>query len=535
MRHLARICFRLLAVATLLMTGRVALAQNDILFIGNSFTHANYDPALSYNKNNITDANGTGYGGVPGIFKQLTVQASLNFNVTIEAVSSATLNDHYSTKQSIIADPKWDTVVLQEQSTTPLPTSHGGSPTSFYTGAGNIKNLVRSVSPSASMVLYETWSSPTSVGTQGYGSGTTGLHAMQDDLTAAYFKAYYDLGFNAVARVGDGFMKAVDTGLADPANASAAGTFNIWGPDSRHPSQYGAYLSAAILFSKITGVDTRTLSYTNSAAAGLGINSTDATNLNAIAYQINNLANPAQVVTVTPPTPSPKTITSAAFSGSVTTASPPNITGNATVSSITTSEGTFSLLTGATANNIATGQTPSSVGTTPASANVASTGLTANDGTNNLDSGNFQFTGAGKFDANTRFFIIESAPSSGSIGDATTVTLIDSTNTVVGTYSLALTAANFGGTLATLNYTSGVSSLTGTPAGTVQSKLGGVTFSLADLGVTDYTTLSTVTGIHLSSGTLDPNVVGLFAVPEPASASLIALTGVALLKRRRRA
>jgi hypothetical protein len=67
--------------------------------------------------------------------------------------------------------------------------------------------------------------------------------------------------------------------------------------------------------------------------------------------------------------------------------------------------------------------------------------------------------------------------------------------------------------LATINYTSGVSSVTGSPAGTIQSKLGAVTFSLADLGVASPTNVSTATGIRLVSSTLDPNVVGLYTVP----------------------
>ncbi|WP_245814162.1 hypothetical protein [Cystobacter ferrugineus] len=56
-------------------------------------------------------------------------------------------------------------------------------------------------------------------------------------------------------------------------------------------------------------------------------------------------------------------------------------------------------------------------------------------------------------------------------------------------------------------------SLTGTPPGTVQSKLEEVTFSLADLGVTNPTSVSAATGLRLVSATLDPSVVGLYTVP----------------------
>ncbi|WP_244224476.1 hypothetical protein [Corallococcus sicarius] len=55
--------------------------------------------------------------------------------------------------------------------------------------------------------------------------------------------------------------------------------------------------------------------------------------------------------------------------------------------------------------------------------------------------------------------------------------------------------------------------ITGTPTGSAKSKLGGVSFSLADLGVTEVASVSSATGLRISSSTLDPNVVGLYTVP----------------------
>jgi hypothetical protein len=279
-----------------------------ILFVGNSFTHGNNEPALSYNNTNITDENGTGYGGVPGIFKKLTTQAGLSYNVSIEAVSAETLSWHYTNKAAIIGQSKWEIVVLQELSTGPLPTAHGGDPSGFYTGADNLQNLVLANNSAAKVLLYETWTSPASATNQSY-NGV--LQAMQDDLQVAYFKAFYDFGFTSVARVGDAFMRCVDQGLADPNNSGAPGTFNIWSTaDNRHASQYGSYLSAAVFFEKITGLDPRTLSVTSgSAAADLGINPTDGANLNRIAYEITALPDP------TPP-PTPPTVHTLQSSGS---------------------------------------------------------------------------------------------------------------------------------------------------------------------------------------------------------------------------
>lgn len=491
----------------------------NILFVGNSFTHGNEDPVYSYNKAAVTDLNGSGIGGIPGIFKKLTTEAGLTYNVSLETASGQTLSWHYANKASLIGQAGWNTVVLQELSTGPLPTARGGTPSDFMTAAGNLRSLVLTANPSASVYLYETWASPTSVGTQGYPSGTPGLTAMTNDLRDAYYTADRNLGFVGVARVGEGFMRAVDQGLADPnpADGVATGTFDLWSAaDIRHPSKWGGYLSASVLFAKITHADPRTLpTGTGSAAADLGISATDAANLHRLAYEITALADPSPATTAHTRLP----VTAATFTGSVTAGTPVNLTGTAQLASLTTAEGTFTNLVGATANAISGTNAPSSRGSTPASANAAASGLSAHDGANNVGTGNFQFTTA--FSAKTRFFILDSTTTSTTIGDDTTVTLINASNQAVGTSSLSLLASDFTASaanntstaLATVSYTSGVASLTGNPVGSVQSKLGAVSFSLADLGVTDLSTLSAATGIRLSSSTLDPNVVGLYTVP----------------------
>lgn len=509
-----------------LLTTTALRAQTDILFVGNSFTHGNNNPAMTYNAGQITDANGTGYGGVAGIFKAFTTEEGLNYNVTIEAVSSQTLLGHYASKSAIIGQPGWDVVVLQEQSITPLPTSHGGDPADFFAGVAALKGLINSSNPSASIFLYETWASPTSVTNQGYTS-SGGLQAMQNDLRDATFAAYYNYGLAGVARVGEGFMRAVDLGVADadPNNGITPGMINLWAGDVRHASAYGSYLSAAILYAQITGADPRSLSVgVGSAAAGLGLNASSAEALNGIAYNINAMAYPAQIIA---PAPTKLPVTAAGLAGNV---SGKNITGNATLASLQTDEGSFTGLYGATASNVVTTNSVSSLGSTPASAAAAVTGLTLNDGINNLQSGDFQF--ALTLSADSRFFIVESAPQSGSLGDAATITLINALNQQVGTYSLTLSVSDFtssaanntSSALATLTYTSG--------QGTLTAKLGAASFAFADFsGSGD---LSQVTGLHISSTTLDPNVVGMYYVPEGNVAALLGLAATGLLFTRRR-
>ncbi|KAH7107320.1 hypothetical protein BKA62DRAFT_611033 [Auriculariales sp. MPI-PUGE-AT-0066] len=255
----------------------------NILFVGNSFTYAKFEPALSYNKDSITDVNNMGFGGVPGIFKKLADTAGLDYNVTIEAVGGQTLEYHYETHASIIAQPQWEIVVLQEYSTLPCPTSRTGNPTLFAQGVSNVIGLVRANS-NATIYLYETWVRPDLVYPADTPYEGTDIHEMQTDLHDGYT---LEAGKNSVAGtawVGDAFVRAVDVGLSDgnPYDNITA-TLDVWGSDHYHPSVYGSYLSAVTIFSTITGVDATAIpNGDDTAASGLGISSDLATQLQAV-------------------------------------------------------------------------------------------------------------------------------------------------------------------------------------------------------------------------------------------------------------
>ena len=178
---------RLAAAALLAATAGAAQAQaTKILFVGNSYTFARLNPVLTYNAANVTDltrpqgplhggtdpalpfvsgapftnltgtnsypvgiinpATGTefnsfsphsqavGWGGVPGIFKQFTVQAGLSYDVSLSTRNAASLRGHFlNTANSNwdmrgnIGSQRWDTVVLQDQSDEALaPRTVGG-------------------------------------------------------------------------------------------------------------------------------------------------------------------------------------------------------------------------------------------------------------------------------------------------------------------------------------------------------------------------------------------------------------------------
>ena len=120
-------------------------AQISVLFVGNSYTFGHHDPVLSYNTANVRDMTApvpessfedlTGFrpyqphpwGGVAGIFKELTVQAGLDYDVALSTRNAASLRGHFLNSNPAdwdmrgnIAAQTWDKVVLQEQSSEPL-------------------------------------------------------------------------------------------------------------------------------------------------------------------------------------------------------------------------------------------------------------------------------------------------------------------------------------------------------------------------------------------------------------------------------
>lgn len=280
-----------------------------VLFVGNSFTYGHAAPTSTYNADSITDANGLKYGGVPAIFKQFTEQAGLDYDVTIEAVGGKPLSFHL-TKPEIIGAPGWDAVVLQGHSTESLPAAHGGNPGRFIADAVALRDMVRSKNNNAAVYLYETWSSPKALPAQRYTTDDAGLRAMQDDLKSAAFAAFAKQRFEAVVRVGDAFMLALDLGIAThisldgSATSSKGDAVDLWDPeDARHASKYGYYLSAALMYAKITKQDPRSLQADpGSAAAALGITDTQARSLHALAYVVDALPDPKPAADVSPAT-----------------------------------------------------------------------------------------------------------------------------------------------------------------------------------------------------------------------------------------
>jgi hypothetical protein len=274
-----------------------------ILFVGNSFFHGAFEPVLNYNAAAITDENYVAassgqrrrqyqheqgpWGGIPGIFKKLTDESGLNYEVHLEAISGQTLKFHYDSALAVIKQPKWEQVVLHDYSTGPVPTRHGGQPARFFEYATRLEQDIHAVNPASQVYLYETWARADLTYPAGKPYSGLPLDSMTQDLHKAYYQeSTRDSRIAGVAPAGDAWLRAVKKGVA-MANpyAPEAGKVNLWGRDHYHPSTYGAYLNACVLLAELTGKDPRKLGRTEQAAAALGIAPDTAVALQRLAYE----------------------------------------------------------------------------------------------------------------------------------------------------------------------------------------------------------------------------------------------------------
>jgi hypothetical protein len=270
-------------------------AAANIVFIGNSFTHGNYQPVLRYNNANVIDLNGTNYGGVPGIFKTFADESGLAYTVYIEAVSGQSLQYHYNNKRTQLASQVWDTVVMHDYST--LNSSSPGNPANLYTYSALLEQFVHgtapvanaNANPAANVYLMQTWARADQVyNTPSSPWYNTSLEQMTSDLHNAYYTAAaLDTNIKGVIPVGDAWLLSVNTGISDrnPYNGIEPGKLNLWNVDSYHASIWGSYLEALTLYGQITGRDPRSLGSAESAAATLGISPIEATTLQVLAFQ----------------------------------------------------------------------------------------------------------------------------------------------------------------------------------------------------------------------------------------------------------
>lgn len=310
-----------------------SIPLNRILFVGDSFTHGRYAPLRTYNSAGLNESkigtplvfdenygqtgarkeleNGP-WGGIPGIFAELASEAGLNYDVHIEAISATSLENNFAAASDVIAQAKWNAVVLQELSLKPLPYELTGSklsnPTAFSNSVQTIEQAIHSVKSSAKVYLYEPWARADLAKTLSGGDASAAdfnskyaanLSTLANANHAAYVNAaQQDGNISGIAFTGDAWVNAWATNIANSNPYTGSSNLpNLWygikdvndpsisNPDELHPSVFGAYLSGLVLFQKITGVDVRTFGGQEKAAVQLGIPALVATQLQLVAWQ----------------------------------------------------------------------------------------------------------------------------------------------------------------------------------------------------------------------------------------------------------
>ncbi|WP_314440551.1 PEP-CTERM sorting domain-containing protein [Massilia timonae] len=257
-----------------------------ILFVGNSFTYGAGAPAVNgFRPHTVSDLNGTKIGGVPALFKAMTEQAGLDYEVSLETEGGAGLDFHYKHRHGLIVKP-WDIVLLQGYST--LDQDAPGDPAKLIHYSGLLAQAFHQQNPQVDVRLTATWSRadqtwlPSGVW---YGKP---IRQMALDVRRGHDAAHAASRFiSGVIPVGEAWTRAIASGVAaaNPYHGIPAGQVNLWGDDAYHGSAHGYYLEALTIFGSITGRDPRSLGAGDAIAREIGIDARTAAALQDIAAE----------------------------------------------------------------------------------------------------------------------------------------------------------------------------------------------------------------------------------------------------------
>jgi hypothetical protein len=271
-----------LLLALLIAAGNSSAGS--ILFIGNSFTFAYGSPVRYYRADSVTDLNGEGQGGVPALFKSFTTQAGLSYDVYLETQPGVGIDWHLDHKLDLIGQRPWDSVVMHGFST--LDPKKPGDPTVLIASVRQMGTALRTKNIKVEIRLMATWPrADQTYQPQGAWYGKP-IEAMAHDVRDGYNRAAAGLPGIAVIPVGDAWIRAMHTGVADPNpyDGVEAGKVNLWTFDSYHASTYGYYLEALVLFGAITGQDPRALGESECSGFELGLSAPQVGALEQVAF-----------------------------------------------------------------------------------------------------------------------------------------------------------------------------------------------------------------------------------------------------------
>lgn len=274
----------MLAGVALALAAGAARAES-ILFVGNSFTYAQGSAVMQLNPGSVTDLNGTNIGGIPALFKAFTVQAGLNYDVSLETVGGSGLDLHYNTKMALI-DKSWDRVVLQSYST--LDAADPGNPATLIKYSGLLADALHARNANVKIDLMATWSRADQTYPPSGAWYGQSIYQMAKDVYAGYQLADQASDkIGGVIPVGLAWNRAMAQGFADtnPYDGIDAGKVKLWASDNYHASVFGSYLEALTIFGKITGLDPRSLGADETAAAQLGLTQAQVTTMQQLAFE----------------------------------------------------------------------------------------------------------------------------------------------------------------------------------------------------------------------------------------------------------
>jgi len=272
----------LLTLALWLIAGNTFAAG--ILFIGNSFTFGYGSPVRYYRPESVADLNSTGQGGVPALFKSFTAQAGLPYDVYLETEPGVGIDWHLEHKLEVIGQRSWDAVVMHGFST--LDSKKPGDPTLLVASVRQMAQFLRTKNSKTDIRIMATWPRADQVYlAKGAWYGKP-IEAMARDVRDGYDRAAAGTAGITVVPVGDAWVRAMRTGVADsnPYDGIDAEKMNLWTYDAYHASTYGYYLEALVLFGNITGRDPRSLGANECSGFELGLSGAQVGALQQVAF-----------------------------------------------------------------------------------------------------------------------------------------------------------------------------------------------------------------------------------------------------------
>jgi hypothetical protein len=274
----------LVAALVLAIAAPMLAQKKSVLFVGNSFLFGSGSAVRFYRADTVTDLNNEGIGGVPALFKSFAQQSGLDYDVALETRGGSGLDFHLAQKLDVIGAKPYDTVVMHGFSL--LDAEKPRDPAKLIATARQMSDFLRGKNPAVGIYLISTWARADNVYPEKGAWHGQSIEVMTTDVRAAYDQAAKGAAVKAVIPVGDTWLRAMKTGVADsnPYDGIEAGKLNLWTYDSYHASTHGYYLQALVIFGSLTGKDPRSLGDNECSAFELGMSRAEVRSLQQVAF-----------------------------------------------------------------------------------------------------------------------------------------------------------------------------------------------------------------------------------------------------------